>query len=249
MKKKPLSIKLIALCFFLAPVGNLFQIAYFNHWPLTGPRGVANHLNHYEWIILGFFPVVAWGVFRVAKWGYWLCVSFLAFLILNNTYTLLFNEKAYSPYVVILFQLVTLGVVGFFLNHHIAAPYFNPKMRWWETRTRYRVNLRAQLRMGQTLIECQVLDISAGGCFVSCQSDLSTHDVLWMNVSLNEQHGLTTMAEVVWVKNNEPLGYGLAFKSLQRDEKKALSRILLELKIASKNSVDQDQKRGSIRSA
>src|ERR1700722_9977778 len=125
MKKKPFSITLIALLYFLAPIGNVLQISYFNHWPLHGPRSVFNHFSFYEWCILAAFPVVAFGIWRVSRWGYYLFMAFAAFLVVHNTYAY-FTNQAYSPYVVLLFQLVIFAIAGFFIQKHVSAPYFNP---------------------------------------------------------------------------------------------------------------------------
>ena len=38
MKKRPLSIIIIALIYLFEPIGNLIQAAYINNLPLVGPR-------------------------------------------------------------------------------------------------------------------------------------------------------------------------------------------------------------------
>src|SRR5258708_3940037 len=131
MKKKPFSLQLIALGYFLAPFGNVARLAYFNQWPFKGPRSVFYHLSTFDWCILAMFPIVAVGIWRVSKWGYFTFLSFAVFLILHNTYMLISNNANYSPIVVLLFQLFIFAMVGFFVQKHIVAPYFNPKVRWW----------------------------------------------------------------------------------------------------------------------
>src|SRR4051812_42017077 len=109
MKKRPLSITIIAWCYFLAPIGNILQIAYFNHWPILGPRSVVYHLSGYEWFILAMLPITGVGIFKVTKFGYITFVSFSAFLILHNTYAYLTNNS-YSFTVMLLFQSLTVGI-------------------------------------------------------------------------------------------------------------------------------------------
>jgi Tfp pilus assembly protein PilZ len=247
VKKKPLSVRIISILFLLAPIGNLMQLAYFNGWPYTGPRGVIYRLGTYEWIILAMFPIVAFGIWRVATWGYFLCMSFAAFLIVNNTYAMFVNQRAYSPYIVLLFQLVTFASIGLLLHSHFAAPYFNPRMRWWETERRYRVSLKGQLRAGQNLGDCEIVDISLGGCFITTQQKLQTGDEVMLRVATGEMH-VTAKCQVVWVRSHEP-GYGLMFKPLAREDKKTLKKILTTLTKHTKKSVADDTKSDSILSA
>ena len=52
MKKRPLSIIIIALIYLFEPVGNLIQAAYINKLPLFGDNSILNHLIWSDWIIL-----------------------------------------------------------------------------------------------------------------------------------------------------------------------------------------------------
>jgi len=248
MKKKPLSLKLIALAYLIAPIGNVLQIAYFNHWPLKGPRSVFNHLSNYEWMVLAFFPIVAYGIWRVAKWGYFLCLGFAAFLIVQNTYALFVNDS-YSPYVVLLFQLVSFAIAGLFVQKHIAAPYFNPNMRWWESDPRYKVDFKAQARMGQTHMKCAILDVSMGGCFVELKKALKLDDLIWIHLSFEKCH-VTALSKIVWVKPGEIKGYGLMFVSMEKSDETSLHQLIKDLKKSYKKSIAQKhQKDDSILSA
>jgi Tfp pilus assembly protein PilZ len=235
LKEKPLSIKIIALLYVLAPLGNVLQIAYFNHWPLAGPRSVFNHFSFYEWCILAVFPVVAFGIWRVTRWGYVACLTFAGFLVLHNTYWY-FTNQAYSPYVVLLFQLVTFAIVGVFVQKHVMAPYFNPKIRWWENDPRYKVNLTAELRQEQKIQNCQILDLSVGGCFAQSKKDYLLGDVVWITLNLDQTHHFTCEAKVVWVKKQENSGYGLMFTQVEKTESLKIKTLIKELQKASKRT-------------
>ena len=243
MREKPLSIKVIALLYLLAPLGNILQNAFFNQWPLRGPRSVFFHLSLYEWMVLAVFPVVAFGIWRVAMWGYVSCMGFAGFLILHNIYGY-FSNRAYSPYVVLLFQMCIFALVGIFLQKHIMAPYFNPNIRWWENEPRYKVDLTAQLRQEQKIQNCQVLDISVSGCFAQSKKEYALGDLVWITINLDETH-VTCQAKIVWVKDKPTAGYGLRFTQMEKSEQVKIKSLIKHLQKVSKRNVGRPETESS----
>jgi Tfp pilus assembly protein PilZ len=228
MKKRPLSISIIATGYLFAPLINILQIAWFNHWPLTGPRSVVHHLSPYEWSILACFPVIALGIYRVTRWGYLLFLAFSAFLLMHNSYAYLINPS-YNLSVVIMFQLLIVGVAGFFLQRHMAAPYFNPQMKWWERDPRYPVSLSAQLHSRKRDIKVSVQDISKGGCFVCTDLKLNLGETVDLTINLTDI-SFKGIAKVVWVARRKPQGYGMMFIDQLSENKRALQTLLNALK-------------------
>jgi Tfp pilus assembly protein PilZ len=224
MKKKPLSISLIALGYVIAPFANIVQMAWVNQWPVFGPRGMIERMYAWEWFILATFFVVAYGIWRVARWGFVLFLVQTSYLILHNTY-MFFKNPAYSVYIVLLFHFLNLGLVGFFLQKHIMSPYFNPSLKWWERNPRYRVNLAAIIKVGEENIETKLLDLSANGCFVAHNPIVHLGDIIWVTIQLSEQR-IHLPGKVMWLKYDEPHGFGLLFMGLQPDDKKTLKKMI-----------------------
>jgi hypothetical protein len=238
MKKKPFSIKFFAACFLVAPIFNLSLIAWLNHWPLTGPRGVLGHLSPYELCLISLFPFTAYGIWKVAKWGYYLFLSFSTLIIIHNFYILL-TQKQYSSYMVLLFQATTLSVVGFFLQKHITAPYFNPKMRWWESRPRYKVDVGCVNKISEgasaRLFESHIHDISKGGCFMVCSENLKIDTQIELEFSFNNNRVLI-LGETVWLCPKIQGGYGIQFHKMSLLNKLALRAIIKDLKSKKTNT-------------
>lgn len=224
MKEKPVSIKIISLCYLLAPVINTLQLAYLNHWPLTGARGVFNHFSNYDWLLLACFPVVAIGIYQIAKWGNILFLCFSIFLISHNAYSYIRNP-VYSLYVVLLFNLGTLGIVGFFLQKHIFAAYFNPRLRWWEHPFRYKAFLTAVVKLEQAEVKGNILDLSTSGCFLESRENFSLGDIFKLSATL-QNVSVQVEAQVVWVKAADPKGYGMMFLKVSMEEKSHLQKML-----------------------
>ncbi|MBK9294030.1 MAG: PilZ domain-containing protein [Oligoflexia bacterium] len=240
MKKKPFSIKFFATCFLLAPIFNVLLLIWVNKWPLTGPRGVLERFSLYEIIILCIFPVVAYGIWKVAKWGYYLFMVFSFFIVAHNFYILVAHRQ-YSSYVVLLFQVTTFSVIGFFLQKHITAPYFNPKLRWWESSPRFKTLIAASVQYLQKVYDAEVLDISKGGCFVYCNKHLNLGDEVVVEFSYNGNL-FRAAGDVVWLSERAPSGFGIKFKNIRLGDKWSLAKILKDLKKARKEQLKVQNK-------
>jgi len=235
MKKKPLSIKFFAACFLIAPIFNILLLSWVNKWPLTGPRAVIERFSAYEQIILLFFPIVAVGIWRVAKWGYYLFMAFSIMIVAHNFYVLL-SHKLYSSYVVLLFQVTTFSVIGFFLQKHITAPYFNPKLRWWESPTRFKTLIAGSVQYLGKLHDVEVLDVSKGGCFVYCNKHLNLGDEIILEFTYNGNL-FRSSGDIVWMSERAPTGFGIKFKNIRLGDKWSLIKILSDLKKAKKQQI------------
>ncbi len=240
MKKRPLSFTFISLCYFVAPLVQIAQIAYFNDWPFLGPRSVFYHLSIYEWSILAVFPVIAIGLFKVTKWGYSLFIAFSAFLILNNALNY-FVSPTYNTNILMLVQIFLAGLVGLFLQKHNSAPYFNPQLKWWERDARYHVNLGARLKVGQNMTDCNILDISKGGCFAQLDKRCILGNTYWLTINLDDIH-FNVMGRVMWDSKFNPKGYGLMFVGMQEGELRALRTLMNALKQSQNSSVQNIEK-------
>jgi hypothetical protein len=83
------------------------------------------------------------------------------------------------------------------MQKHVMAPYFNPELRWWDRDDRLAVNLGVQIRLKYSTLQCSILDISAGGCFVETNEEV-VPGVSRMRIRLSDLD-LTALGKVVWV--------------------------------------------------
>jgi len=224
MKKRPLAITLIALIYLLEPIGNAAVAALANNLPLFGSQGVFAHLIWSDWLILAMFPVVAAGVYAVRPWGWYLFIGFSVVLIGYNLLVFFFLNPNYDLALVIGFILVVTLICAVFFRRHVYSPYFNPRLRWWEVATRYKVSLDATLLLengGE--IHGHVLDISRTGCFVDCPGPIGTGEALWLKIHCagTQIHGL---GKVVREAPNQ--GYGILFQAMTRETRIKLARLI-----------------------
>jgi hypothetical protein len=230
MKKRPLSIVIIAVIYFFEPAGNLIQAAYVNGLPLFGNNSIISHLIWSDWIILSVFPVVAVGVYRVRKWGWYLFLGFSVVLISYNLYVYLYINPNYKLQTVILFILIVTGISAVFFRKHVYAPYFNPRLRWWEVASRYRVKLPTTIVNDAGSMDCQLLDISSTGCFIEFDGNLNLGDDVWLLIDFVNNE-INCLGKVIR-KSREPSapGYGIYFHAMSQETRRKLKYLVRTLK-------------------
>ena len=229
MKKRPLSIIIISLIYLFEPIGNLIQAAYINNLPLVGENSILSHLIWSDWIILGLFPVVALGVFMVRKWGWYLFVGFSVVLIAYNLYVYFYLNPNYQLHTVLLFILIVTAMSAVFFRKHVYAPYFNPRLRWWEVPSRYNITLATKILTNDTALNCRLLDISVSGCFVNYAGELSVGEsvLLIIQCAGNE---IKCMGKIVRKSTKtDHSGYGIYFQTLSRETRLKLKRLIKTL--------------------
>jgi signal transduction histidine kinase len=230
MKKRPLSIVLIALFYVLEPVGNVLQAAFVNDLPVHGESGILSHLVWTDWLILALFPVTGVGIYMVRRWGWYLFIAFSATLIAYNLYVYSVNPN-YELETVLLFIAVVTFMSAFFLKKHVYAPYFNPRLRWWESAARYRVSLETQILTDQGSHTCTTVDISETGCFVSTRAVLQEGSLVMLKIHCRGAE-IDCMGKVVRRSGEREKvhGYGIMFQGLPRETRRMLRLLIFSIK-------------------
>jgi len=228
--KRPLIIIIIFICYLLSPLAILVQASLIHHIPVFGPRNIFERLFITDIIVLAFYPLCAIGIFSVKKWGWYLFLVCSLLLIGYNTTVYLINPR-YTPVLLILYNAVLAVVAGIFFRKHIIAPYFNPHLRWWETETRYRIDIYTEL----TIIEGkklrgEILDVSSSGFLVSFDHDLklgSTHTFSLRCL----RHFIEVMGKVMRKSSSDDEGdfYGVMFMKLTPFVRDALDALITDL--------------------
>lgn len=242
MKKRPLSIVIIAIIYLLEPIGNLVQAAFVNEMPLFGEFGILSHLLWTDWVILGLFPVVAIGIYMVRTWGWYLFISFSGLLIAYNIFVYFLNPN-YALETVLLFIFIITFMSAFFLRKHVYSPYFNPRLRWWENAARYKVSLESQIFTKSGVEKCKTLDISETGCFLGTEALLDEGALVMLKIECKGVV-ISCLGKVVRKSGEKERvrGYGILFKALPKETRK-----LLRLLIFSLERLGREERRDLIR--
>ncbi|MEW6055701.1 MAG: PilZ domain-containing protein, partial [Bdellovibrionota bacterium] len=121
--------------------------------------------------------------------------------------------------------VVNIVFVSYFLLGAVRAPYFNPRLRWWESKPRYLVQLKAVVSSSTLNQKCTILDISEGGAFIKTAMPLLLGDVVRLDISFLDRT-LSVVGHVVHCGRSEVKGYGVQFLNGGHAAKKAIRKLI-----------------------
>ena len=227
--RKPVSIVLIGFYYLLSPLLNLVQIALVTHLPLSGPVNLWSILAPVDWAILVAFPLVGWGLLSVRRWGWLTFVTFTISLIGYNFISYLVN-KTYDISVVLLYNLALAAITFVFFRKHLRAPYFNPRLRWWNTDPRFQVQLHGRIGEAESAGLVEILDLSASGVFLSAHADIEPGQVHTVTI---EAYGMAFPVKGKVMRKtsaHDPKpGFGIMFEALSTESRYELTVLLARL--------------------
>lgn len=88
----------------------------------------------------------------------------------------------------------------YFVRKEIKSPYFNPRLRWWETAKRYAFNLQTDISSldGGAPIVTSTFDISESGAFLVSDHSFSAAQMIDMTIRFDDV-ALPIKGQVMWV--------------------------------------------------
>lgn len=240
MPSKPWPIILISAVYFLSPLGIIFFNASMNMIPLIGPSSIFVRLRLSDWVILFLYVLIAVSIFTVRKFGWWFFLCSSGILIGYNIFGYLQNPLHPFPALLIYNTLLFLGAALLF-RKEVIAPYFNPRLRWWESDPRYSLEFNCVLGT-EPRIEAAVRDISLGGCFISTVRDIPLGGEIPIELRL-QNISLHLTASGVRKATTPFSGWGLRFVNMTETELHGLKMLLNKLKDLAGGAVFDDDRR------
>ena len=122
-------------------------------------------MSRYALLSAPFYVIIALGFLFVRKWSWYTSISGTAALLVLNSIEMF--RQSFLSGVYLLIANIILLFTGFALfRKELMAPYFFPRLRWWESEERIRTQLLGDLRLGGDSFHGEISDISLSGCFV-----------------------------------------------------------------------------------
>lgn len=214
MKKRPLALALCCLLLLYFPAETLARYAggYEVRW--------------IDAVLSGLAPaVIAWGLWRVTKIGWYTLVAFVALLGINDLATFYRLEGAGLG--TLLAHITVFGLsLGYFINPRIRSLYFDPKLCWWKPKPRYETHLPMLVHDGKQWHYPILRNVSESGCFIEMAHPLPTETRLALAIPLPiplKVPVIHTEAVVRWSSPN-PLrcGMGVEFQKPAPPHRKAI---------------------------
>ena len=221
MRQRPWVIKFVAVSLFIVPL----TAAWFVFTTTRESGTPADVTIIVDLWVLGIGAcVTALGIWRIRPWGFFTFFGFVIGVIGGDLYHI-YQSPGTLRALDYLDAIVAAASVVFILQKHITAPYFNPKIRWWESAKRHKVELTSTVFIVSDKQKAQILDISETGCFVNMeQPKVNQGQVFKMSVEF-EHFYFESNVRVIRHSVN-PRGIGLMFIETNRGNRRELHRLI-----------------------
>lgn len=150
------------------------------HW--LGQRPA---LEVFEAMLL--MPIAGIAIFQMKRWSYGVFFLATSWSILSNFRHWHYAQQSVPMPALIGIYLLQIALVTYFLLPGVRVTYFNPRVRWWESKPRFRLALPASMAFKTQTIQGDILNVSEGGCFVKPKSPLLIGDELKLGFEILSQ--------------------------------------------------------------
>lgn len=223
MKNKPWLVYVITVGLLLVPFAFLARVL-LNSNTLSSDQSMLRILL---FALLSMFSfIVAYGVWKVRMWGFYSLIGFGLITAFLDLYAWAHQNFLFNWWFILDVTAVVAGIT-LVVQENVRKPYFNPKIKWWETPKRVRIDVPALVYANEKKKEILILDISKTGCF----SDFDLPLDIGQNVKIDINHqSLKFVSEATVARRSEnPRGYGLKFTNTDKTNKKQILQILKDL--------------------
>ncbi|MBX9766059.1 MAG: PilZ domain-containing protein [Bdellovibrionales bacterium] len=170
--------------------------------------------------------VAGLGLWRVKPWGYGLYLGFASLVIAFNLYQFSMYPDSIDYLNVVACALVVAGA-GVLLTGDTTAPFFNPRLRWWERSERTEARIVGLFTFNGQSVEKEVLDLSKTGVFSDLPFALKVGDILHFKI---QYEGIQFESDLKMIRATErPHGFGLMYHKTNWNQHRAISRIFNSL--------------------
>jgi len=233
MNRKPWPILFVSGVFFFIPVINILFNYIFLRTGITFSEYMHGllFLPRDQWAFFSMVVpslVAGFAVYSVKKWSYpvfllsmlWLSVHMLS----NFPAGISVSEILFSK---ILPMLINITYVSYLFLPTVKAAYYNPKLRWWETKPRYITTADLLVTFENHFTKGQMLNFSEGGLLATINSYVDEEAIYHLSMVIcNEE--VSVKAKIVHVKEDINQ-YGFQFVEMKRRHRKLIKRVLRNL--------------------
>jgi hypothetical protein len=166
---------------------------------------------------------------EVRYWAWYLFLGLNLLLVYENLMLMQYGESTnWGP--AYLFSVFLLFLLSYRVSRELRVPWVMPKIRWWESDPRHKLQLPAQILYAKDdskPVDCEILDLDVGGCFVRTRAPFEVDERVQVRLSA---YGLdVSVAGFVVLKVDSavthPAGIGVKFAPPSKGMKKRLQAI------------------------
>lgn len=235
MKNKPLIFSILSFLCLIEPAIKVLYFKAITHFDfvviLSNLRARNTFMEVVDfWLI---FPIAGLLIMKLRKWTYFAFMGVLAYINYNiftyEKYTWPYNSDQPFMYNYVV-AIMSVAVFAYFLSPKVREPFFERRVRWWEPKTRYNVQIACKLQGSHLTFSTQILNLSQTGAFVQESKYMNMGDQLLMEFNFLGQT-ISVPVEVVHKHTVDNLvGYGLKFNFKSFRQSLAMTKVISVLK-------------------
>jgi hypothetical protein len=216
---------------WLTPIGNIIFNSMLYQIPIAHYcRALFYTGNRIDFGMIVFVPLIAGTcIYLTKRWSFILYILVMCFPIIYTSLKWYQNPSGKVGLSVLSLYLVNILVVSYFMLPTVRKIYFDPRLRWWETKPRYLTDFVANLLVSEPAgLTGHVKNISVGGLYVETEAELELHKQLQIFFKYGDQE-INIKAEPVFRRSIPPAGYGFQV-SREETKKSQLRKVVRSLK-------------------
>lgn len=231
MKRRPWPLVVLALIHLLTPVGNiLINSVLMKVSPFYYAKALLAPGNLVHALVFFGVPILASGlIFACRRWTYWAYIVLMSVPFVYSFLSWSESPSLATGLILALFYLVNIAIVGYFSLPGVRVVYFNPALRWWETKPRYSTDFKAQMIVGDAQCDGHVKNISLGGLFIETLGEAPLNEFAKIRFHFAEQDYVVN-CKPVFRRQMEPKGYGVKFE-LDATAADQIANLIARLKV------------------
>lgn len=217
MRNKPLFFTVLSVLCFIEPVIKVLYFKASTHFDFAVIFSNLSVRNTFVevvdfWLV---FPIAGLFLLKLRKWTYFGFLSVLSYIVYNTLtyerYTWPYNSATPFIYNYVVVGLC-VGAFFFFLFPQIREPFFERRVRLWETKTRYSVDMSCHFQADKLTFSSRIVNISKTGAFIQDSPYLKIGETYVMDFEFVGQRIEIPVKVIHKYTSQRKNGYGVEFK-------------------------------------
>ena len=210
MKKRPIVIWLVGLGLIASPLYYYFEKSLLANLAWSDPGSVFGAMSIAKLLGIVLGPIVGVLVLRMRPISWYAIMGYAVYTVGANLALVLAGHM--RAWIFALNVPTALLVILYFVRREVMSPYFNPRLRWWES-DRVALKTTASFEIAdQGSVVAETLDISPTGVFLLTDETIEAGEAMELTIAIGKE-SIKARARAVWTSDGtrRPRGIGARF--------------------------------------
>lgn len=190
-------------------------------------------ISPFYFLLSALAVLAGYGLWEMKRWAWYVLIFVQLALVYSNAFLVVNFGESEHKLPAYLLSIAVLFVLTYWVGKEVRVPYFLPRIRWWESNPRYKLQVSAKIhrREGEP-IDGEIMDLSTGGCFVKIRSELKDHEEVRIAFQVFGLE-IESTGHIVWRSQSSvthPKGIGIKFDAIDRPFRKRLKLVTQRLR-------------------